>query len=228
MPLIAPKPWTSTERSWTKAELRSERRDFFDTRVTGRPEVWGALKEVSELIRRGDLTDAQGILDAAGITLPTGRLEEGIYDERGMHYRIPENILTDPLNVVDEDGATMVGNDGLSKELDAGQDVVPAITSTDGATHEKVDKGKEAMEKDAVKVRCRLSDRGGPDTTILLGQSQTVAVLIRRLRTEASISSSARIRIAYLGRILVEKQSLDQQGWQPGHVVQVLVSNNIP
>lgn len=228
LPLVAPKPWVSTQRTWSRAELQRERSEFFETRVTGRPEIWAAIKEVSELVRQGDLTDAQGIIDAAGITLPTGRLEEGIYDERGVHYRVSENILTDPMNVVDEDGTTVVGSDSLSKELDTGKEATLAIPPTDGATQEKIDKGKEALEKDAVKVKCRLSDRGGPDTIVLLGQTQAVSVLIRRLRTETSISSSARVRLAYLGRILVETQSLEEQGWQPGHVVQVLVSNHSP
>lgn len=193
--------------------------------MTGRPEVWGALKEVSELIRQGDLTEAQGILDAAGVTLPTGRLEEGAYDERGMLYRIPENILSNPLNTVEDNGATVVSNEGLSKKLEAGDETVPPVASTRRNTQEKTDKGKEAMEKDAVKVRCRLSDRGGPDIIVLLGQTQAVSVLIRRLRNEATIASSTRVRIAYLGKVLSEAQSLEQQGWQPGHVVQALVSN---
>jgi len=199
-------------------QLQRERQDFFETRVTGRPEVWGALKEVSELIRQGDLAVAQGILDAAGITLPTGRLEDGAYDERGMLYRVRENIISDPLNVLDDDGATVVGDDSLSKNLETGEDTLPPVASTNAITYEKVDKGKEAIEKDAVKVRCRLSDRGGPDTIVLLGQTQNVSVLIRRIRNEATIASPVRVRIAYLGKILAEEQSLEEQGWQPGHV----------
>lgn len=34
-----------------------------------------------------------------------------------------------------------------------------------------------------------------------------------------------RIRIAYMGKMLKENQSLEAQGWQPGHVVNALVFN---
>lgn len=196
--------------------------------MTGRPEIWGALQEVCELIRQGDLTEAQGILDAAGITLPTGHLENGAYDERGMLYRLPENIVSNPINVVDDDGETMVGDDTLSKKIEAGGLALSTGPSMDKITEEKTDKGKDAIEKDAVKVRCRLSDRGGPDTIVLVGQKQPVSVLVRRLRSEATIAPSARLRIVYFGKILNESQTLEDQGWQQGHVLQALVSNIAP
>lgn len=226
VPLTASKPWTSTDRTWTRSQLRREREDFFETRVTGRPEIWAALKEVCELIRQGDLVDAQGILDAADITLPTGRLEQGAYDERGTLYKLPETIVSNPQNVVDDDGETMIGDDALSKNIEAGGLALPAQPPP--ASEEKVDKGKDAIEKDAMKVRCRLSDRGGPDTIVLVGQKQPVSLLVRRVRSEATIASSARVRIVYFGKILDEAQSLEDQGWQQGHVVQALVSNFAP
>ena len=37
------------------------------------------------------------------------------------------------------------------------------------------------------------------------------------------ISGISKIRIAYLGRILDEKQTLQKQGWKEGHVVNALV-----
>lgn len=163
--------------------------------------------------------EAQGILDAAGITLPTGKLEDGAYDERGVLYRLPENIVSDPKNVMGDDLET---NGTVSKQLEAGETVVP------GSGAGVRDKGKDVVEDNAMKIRCRLSDRGGPDTIVLLAPTQPVSVLLRRLRTEATIASSSRVRIAYFGRILDESQTLEEQGWQQGHVVQGLVSNFAP
>ncbi|KAK5073789.1 hypothetical protein LTR64_007073 [Lithohypha guttulata] len=224
--LVSPRPWTSKDRTWTRSQLQRERTDFFETRVTGRPEIWSALKEVTQLIRMHDLADAQGILDAAGITMPTGKLEDGAYDERGMLYHLPANIITDPVNLVDDDGGeTVIGEMSMDKKLEANALLPPASTTTDTAMQEKVDKGKDTIEKDGIKVKCRLSDRGGPDTVILIGKGQPVSVLVRRLRSEATIASSANVRIVYFGKILKEAQSLEDQGWQPGHVVQALVSN---
>lgn len=225
MPLVAPKPWTSAERTWTRSQLQRERQEFFETRVTGRAEIWAALKEVTELIRAGLLSDAQGILEAAGITLPTGKLESGAYDERGQLYKLPENIITDPVNVSDDDGDTVIGELSLSKKLEGDESMASDQKSLDGTTDEKPDKGKETIEKDALKVKCRLSDRGGPDTIVLLGKTQPVSVLLRRLRSEATIASSATVRIVYFGKLLNETKSLEEQGWQQGHVVQALVSN---
>lgn len=187
------------------------------------------MKEVCELIRHGHLADAQGIIDAAAITLPTGYLEQGAYDERGMLYRLPETVVSDPVNVVDDDDQeTMIGDDAPSKKIEAGGLAVPPQPSTNSHTEEKVDKGKDAVERDAMKVRCRLSDRGSPDTIVLVGQKQPVSVLVRRLRSEATIASSSRVKIVYFGRILDESKTLEDQGWQQGHVVQVLVSNFAP
>ena len=160
-------------------------------------------------------------MDAAGITLPTGKLEEGAYDERGMLYKVPEDIITDPSNVIDDDGETMVGEPSLSKKLDGAESLESSEKQTEGS----LDKGKETLEKDAVKVKCRLSDRGGPDTVVPLGQTQLVSVLLKRLKSEANIDSSITVRLVYFGKILKETQTLEEQGWQQGHIVQALVSN---
>ena len=172
------------------------------------------MKTVTDLLRQGEIHEAQGILDAAEITLPTGRLEQGGYDERGMLYKLPECIVSDPVNVVDDD-QTVVGLE-LAKQLTVDQEDI---------VEEKIYKGKEAIEKDAVKVRCRLSDRGGPDTIVLIGETQPVSVLVRRLRSEAALPAAVKVRMAYFGRILDEKQTLEEQGWQNGHIVQAMVSS---
>ncbi|CRK35837.1 hypothetical protein BN1708_019832, partial [Verticillium longisporum] len=77
--------WTSTSRTWTRAALARERTDFFDTRVTGRAEVWetlhAALRVLWDPAAQGAADDgtnglatAQGFLTAAEVTLPTGNL----------------------------------------------------------------------------------------------------------------------------------------------------------
>jgi hypothetical protein len=160
------------------------------------------LKNVSELLREGELETAQGILEAAGVTTPTGNLIEGCYDEAGNLYRLPETIILDPTNVIPEettrqptrhsniDGETMVGlNEAKSAALDPGQAEDTEKEEEDSETTERrrEEKGK-ASERDAVKVKCRLSDRGGPDVVILLGRSQTVGALARMIRSETDVS----------------------------------------
>jgi hypothetical protein len=165
--------------------LERERYEFFETRVTGRREVWAALKTVCESVRDGDLATAQGILDAAGFTLPTGYLEEGGYDEAGNLYRIPKVILSDPTNLGEGEGddRTVVGTAEVKdKEIE----VEGSAEETKAVNDEK---GKAAVDKDALKIKCRLSDRGGPDVVVLIGKTQTVGALMQRVRDEGEVSS---------------------------------------
>jgi hypothetical protein len=46
-----------------------------------------------------------------------------------------------------------------------------------------------------VKVRCRLSDRGGPDVVVLLGKSQRVGTLAQRIRDEAEVRRRVDLRV---------------------------------
>ena len=148
------------------------------------------MKQAAECVREADIATAQGILDAVGVTLPTGRMEDGGYDENGNLYRIPETIMSDPTNLVDEDGddQTVVGT-AESKEVTkvVDDENEPKEIATEPTQQ---DKGKAAVDKDAMKVKCRLSDRGGPDVVILLGRSQTVGVLCRRVRDEGDVSAA--------------------------------------
>ncbi|KIW99665.1 uncharacterized protein Z518_11078 [Rhinocladiella mackenziei CBS 650.93] len=231
LPLQPPKPWTSKGRTWTRVQLQRERYEFFETRVTGRSEIWDGLKQVIECLQEGDLADAQGILDALSVTLPTGRLEEGAYDENGNLYRIPEAIISDPTDVLEDtadvDGQTVTGAgevDAISAKFDAveGGNMPPSREDSNGEKIKEA-KGKAAVEKDAMKVKCRLSDRGGPDVIVLLGRSQRVGALAQRIRDEAEVPSKAKIRIAYLGKILDDKLTLSEQGWKEGHVINALI-----
>lgn len=231
MPLQTPKPWKSTDRSWTRSQLERERYEFFETRVTGRPEIWSGLKQALECLREGDVVDAQGILDALSVTLPTGRLEDGAYDEMGNLYRLPEPVISDPVNVVEDsadmDSQTVLGTndqDTLATKLEAAEEAHVGASKEDNSSEKtKEAKGKAVVEKDALKVRCRLSDRGGPDVVVMLGRGQRVAALAQRIRDETEIPSQAHIRIAYLGKILDDRRTLTDQGWKEGHVVNALV-----
>jgi len=165
--------------------------------VTGRREIWDGLRTVIQCLREGDVADAQGILDALAVTLPTGRIEEGAYDEHGNLYIMPEAVISDPTEVVEDiadmDSQTVTGpaeGDTLAAKLEGAED--PSMqqmthSQSNDAEKTKEAKGKANVEKDAVKVRCRLSDRGGPDVIVLLGRSQSVGVLAQRIRDETEV-----------------------------------------
>lgn len=242
--------WYSKRRAWTRDDLDRERREFFETRVTGRQEVWAALSTAITLMRAGDLSTAQSIVDAAGVTVPTGDFCEGCYDEQGALYRLPQCIVSDPENMVQDASST-----GDQSRDDIGQDDdIEALSdgklATDDASGDELisedlerrrdEKGKTS-ERDLISVQVRLSDRGGPDLVLLIGKSQSVGFLARKIHQEGEVctkrivldcgshsnrsqlSNLQRVRIAYLGHMLKEHESLPDQGWQSSHLVNAFV-----
>ena len=169
--------WTA-KKQWNRSQLDRERQEFFDTRVTGHAEIWATLKIVVGLLADGDITTAQSILDAAAITVPTGDLKNGAYDEAGNLYQIPEHVISDPQNVVLD----------RQEEVKKGEVSNEATDDEDAIERRREEKGKTVLKTgDVVKVRARLSDRGGPDVVIPLGKDQVVRMLVRRVQEEANV-----------------------------------------
>ena len=168
--------WTARRR-WNRRDLDREREEFFHTRVSGREEIWSALQTVVGLMADGEVVTAQGIIDASGVTLPTGDLINGAYDEVGNFYQMPEHIVSDPTN--------MSSQDDHSK----GEAVATAEeTDEDEAERKREEKGKNVLKiGESIKVRARLSDRGGPDVMIVLGKDQSVKTLSRRIQEETGV-----------------------------------------
>ncbi|CAG8427168.1 unnamed protein product [Penicillium salamii] len=221
--------WTSKRRAWTRAQLDREREEFFDTRVTGRAEIWAAVSTAITLMQTGDITTAQGIIDAAGITVPTGNLCEGCYDEQGVLYRLPQCIVSDPENMIssheEEEGRADDEDDEDHEELSDGKlatdDASEDELISQDAERRRDEKGKTS-ERNLIRVLARLSE-GGPDIPLAVGKSQTVGFLARKVHYEAKLDDDRRVRIAYLGHFLNERLPLVEQGWQDGHVVNALV-----
>lgn len=173
---LRPHTWTA-KKQWTRALLDKERQEFFDTRVTGHPEIWATLKVILGLLADGDVPTAQSILDAAAITVPTGDLKNGAYDEAGNLYHLPEHIISDPQNLLTD----------RQEEIQKGE-TSDEMVEDDELERKREKKGKEVLKiGDIVKIRARLSDRGGPDVVIQMGKDQAVRTLIRRIQEEANV-----------------------------------------
>lgn len=202
---------------------------FFETRVTGDPQIWAVLKLVCDHIRAGDTDAAQAMFDSAGLTTPTGRIKSdrvrgaearsrkgGIYDDKGTCYEIPGWVMADPgdlapdeITVVDPSSRDDVEKDGS----EAGGD-----DNSSGIHHSADKEGGGGSEK--VTVRARLSDRG-TDIVVEVGIHQKVKVLVKRIQQEAATEKN--VKLIYLGKELVENKSLADQNYQNGHVVSVFV-----
>ena len=135
---------------------------------------------VVELLGEGEIQTAQGVLDAAGMTVPTGDLTNGAYDETGNFYHMPEHVIADPDNVVGEEDEVPV--DVLKDEEEIDEEELE---------RRREEKGKTVLKSgDAVKVKARLSDRGGPDVVVMLSKEQNVRVLVRKVQEEAGVSAA--------------------------------------
>ncbi|KAK4159225.1 hypothetical protein QBC43DRAFT_132263 [Cladorrhinum sp. PSN259] len=248
---LRPTQWTSQGRVWTPAALRREREEFFDTRVTGRQEVWQTIRAALEVlwasqeaIRNGQagrtseddgpseqdpsiaLATAQSILAAAEITLPTGDLSNGVYDSMGNYYQIPPPIVSDPTNLSWHPGNDEDDLDDTKAALTGGEETAEEIDDgDDDAERRREEKGKGVVKvRDLITIRARLSD-GSKDVNVSVGKTDSVRSIARQIAEEAQLGSGKRIKIAYMGKILKDGSSLEAQGYKQGHVVNALVFN---
>lgn len=176
------------------------------------------MRLVCEMLRAGELKEAQGVLDAAGLTCPTGRVVgdrrsrkagRGVYDEKGLLYEIPGWVVRDPEDLVDEEKRSL--DMGDNTEVDEEE----AVRKRD-----EKGKGREVDVGESVSVRARLSDRG-TDVLVAVGKEQKVAVLIKRIQEKAGLSG--KVRLAYMGKMMDENKTLADGGWREGHVINALV-----
>ncbi|KAM0250677.1 hypothetical protein ACHAQJ_008511 [Trichoderma viride] len=225
--------WTSAQRRWTQRELGKERTEFFDTRVVCRPEIWQTLHAALQVLWESNpddsqdednaLATAQTILNAAEISLPTGDLVNGAYDSLGNLYALPEWVVADPDNLVDDNDADFKGDTSTAGEETAGEE--DDDIDSEEAERRREEKGKGVLdEREMVTLRARLSETG-QDIKITVTKTDSVRSVIKKI-TELSVSpSEKKIRLAYMGKMLKENSSLEAQGWQVGHVINALVFN---
>jgi Ubiquitin-binding domain len=88
--------------------LHRQRVEFWETapQYDGLVQTWNSLRVAVELSHQGDLPNAQAVLDSAGITIPSGDLGAGCYDELGHRFVIPNFVLSEPSNIMDDDVET--------------------------------------------------------------------------------------------------------------------------
>lgn len=91
---------------------------------------------------------------------------------------MPEYIISDPNNVLSGSQENMVKGESTSD-----------VTDEDELERKRDEKGKGVLKSgDLIRVKARLSDRGGPDIVISLSKEQTVRVLVRRIQEEINVS----------------------------------------
>jgi uncharacterized ubiquitin-like protein YukD len=99
----------------TKEDVEKRREEFWITspNYDGRQEIWQALKAICET---DSLELAQAIAESAGISVPTGKLTDGCYDELGNQYILPNFCLIEPSNLVESTSTNDVNQPLLSDD----------------------------------------------------------------------------------------------------------------
>lgn len=173
------------------------------------------------MLRNGDLTGAQTLFDTAGLTCPTGKLKRersngsrkgGVFDERGQRYDIPGWVIVDPNDIIEDE-------EELEKPgMDAAEEDEEIEGAGDDARERRDEKGKGKVGEveDSMDVRIRLTDRAN-DLIVPVGRQQKVRVLVRRIQEKTGMT--ARLRLAYFGRMLNEDKTLADQSFKEGDIL---------
>ncbi|KAL1306986.1 hypothetical protein AAFC00_005618 [Neodothiora populina] len=219
---VANSPASLTLHPWTHRELERQREAFFETRVTGTVETWATLRLVCDMLRAGNVAGAQGILDASGLTCPTGSVvaerqatrngrtskKGGVYDDKGVLYGVPGWIVADPEDlvkeIVDEDHDEKAGD---IDHLTAGSHVAEKGESPEDYIGE------------LVKVKARLSGKE-TDVVVTVGREQKIGVVVSKIKDKAKVD---KLRLVHMGKMLGENEKLSDTAWAPGHVFNAFV-----
>ena len=176
-----------SKKLWTQSRLERERRDFFDTRTSGRSEVWSCIRSAAELFRQGDVDTAQMMINASGLTVPTGNMVEGVYDSQGAYYQLPEWAVADPVNLQrDEDGDA---KDTSTTKPDA-------VIESENSRKIGKGKGKAPPAGEGVSLKARLSDRA-TDIILTVYKTDPISDIVEKIKEEAGVSVSPSIDSIY-------------------------------
>ncbi|KAJ2829473.1 hypothetical protein IWW50_000836 [Coemansia erecta] len=201
--------WTS-EEPITKAQLERKREEFWDTAPAfeGRLETWLALRLACD---SDDEQFAQAILTSAGATVPSQRIVDGVFDELGASYVVPQYCLSEPTNLITDSvhkktvDAQASMDSGLRTAVVGSPSSIPLyrIDSDDmsemSASSPLYPPGSTSSDAGHKPIKVRLST--GKDVTARLAPDTTVAQLEQQMR-EAGHLMGGRVRFFYLGRPL--------------------------
>jgi hypothetical protein len=149
--------------------------------VTGRAEIWQVIHAALEILwnggsdgdQDGGWATAQQILDAAGVTVPTGDMASGVYDVFGAFYQLPEYIVSDPVNLI---------------ESDQGERSGPSSEDDEEFLRRGEEDGQKPLEpEDMMTVKARRSDGQAQDLCIDVPKGCSVRLLLERFTEEAKV-----------------------------------------
>ncbi|TPX34161.1 hypothetical protein SmJEL517_g03090 [Synchytrium microbalum] len=209
----------------TKIQLTSMRNQFWDTQpsYSGRIEIWQALRAAAEA---SNLELAQAIVDSASISVPSGSLEDGAYDELGNLYVIPNYCITDPTNLLREDNNPSSQTKlRFSKSQRVGEDTfIDGSNDTVTPDPSKGSPSRETSSPTKMKVIARLSTN--QDVTLNLSPEDTFETIEQGVRSSPQVNGTSitRVRFFFMGKPISPTTILSAAKVGNNSVVQVMIA----
>lgn len=171
------------------------------------------------MLRADDLAGAQAIMDAVKINCPSGKFARGrgrdrgnggVFDERGVLYDIPNWVVADPRDIVeDNENEDKIGIDGADDSDEAADAEEEAAR-----IREEKGKGRAIDIGEETRVKVRFSDGTG-DLEIPFGAKQNAGVIVKKILEQRG----DKVLLMHRGKKIDERQTLEAQGWQAGVVL---------
>lgn len=205
------RPLAEKQITYSEGELYNMRKEFWESRVDGSPEMYIALRNVCEAMLNNESQLADAILEASNITTVDATLSR-CYDERGHEYNIPSFCWSTQ------------GPAGLNTKPTG-----PSSSSTSPRANNNVTI-KNANQAVALKVQVNPGDR---NFVINANTSNSVAELKALICKESTIKTDknqstepvreTRQRMIFMGKELKNTQYLGDVNVDETRVIQVFL-----
>ncbi|KAK9767817.1 hypothetical protein K7432_002047 [Basidiobolus ranarum] len=255
IPSSGNKPLRKKNLSWTSdtpitlEELQAKRVAFWETASTyeGRSEVWEKLRTACETT---DLAQAQSIVDSLNLSVPTGHLSDGCYDELGNRYLTPIYCFVEPTNLTrttddnfknsteTQNTENEPTNRKYSNSVPLTQ--IPTITVTEHDDDEEEEEEPEisyepkaeplytppvlttSTTDSSEELVIRLNT--GKDVRVKVNPEDTMKIVKSRLCNSENVDpNTVNIRLIYMGKILDDNVTVEDTKVPRGGVIQALV-----
>ena len=131
-----------------------------------------------------------------------------------------------PANLVVED--PVIGEDDGLKDEEVDKSEAEAVSEEENEEElrrRREEKGKGVADPNNVEfqLRARRSDAGTRDLVITAGTKDTVRQLARKFNESSGLTPPKHVQLYYMGRLLKDEKSLEDQGWKEGHIISAFV-----
>ncbi|ORX88316.1 hypothetical protein K493DRAFT_341370 [Basidiobolus meristosporus CBS 931.73] len=222
--------WTS-DTPLTLEQLKAKRDEFWETAPTyevGRREIWQRLRTVCETT---DLSQAQSIVDSLRLSVPTGHLSDGCYDELGNRYIIPIYCFAEPANLIRPTPGSSPNHPSAEYELNhkSNPGQIPTITITEHAESEPygypmyMPQTSTSTSDEGEELVVRLST--GKDIRIKVSPLDNMEVVKSKVCGVENVDPSrVNARFFYMGKMLNNSTTIQEINVPAGGVIQALVA----